>query len=249
MNLSLNVDDLIAELDCAVAPARRLAPSWNVPPTSELYIVADRKPSGAKADAEDDGVTRRLEIARWGLVPGWAKDPSVGARMFNARSETIAEKPAYRAAFAKRRCVIPAAGYYEWQKISGAKKKQPYFIHARADEPLLFAGVFEFWKDRSKPDDDPDRWLVSASVVTAAAEKGLAEIHDRMPVVMMRDDVDEWLDPGCGTDAAGDLLGRQIAAEPDRLTWHPVSADVGSVAVNRPDLADPVAVEPPGPAG
>lgn len=237
MNLSLNVDDLIAELDCAVAPARRLSPSWNVPPTSELYLVADRIPADAGQASQP---TRRLEIARWGLVPGWAKDPSIGAKMFNARSETIAEKPAYRAAFAKRRCVIPASGYYEWQKIAGVKKKQPYFIHAVSDEPLLFAGVFDFWKDQAKPDDDPSRWLVSASVVTAAAGEGLADIHDRMPVVMLRDDVDEWLDPESGKEAAQDVLHRQIAAEPEQLTWHPVSTEVGSVAVDRPDLADPV---------
>lgn len=240
MNLSLNVDDLIAELDCAVTPERRLAPSWNVPPTSELYLVADRRRPGGEADGGAE-IARRLEIARWGLVPGWAKDPSIGAKMFNARSETIAEKPAYRAAFAKRRCVIPAAGYYEWQKIPGAKKKQPYFIHAIRDEPLLFAGVFEFWKDATKPDDDPGRWLVSASVVTAAAGEGLADIHDRMPVVMLRDDVDEWLDPETGKDTAADVLRRQIDAEPGQLTWHPVSSEVGSVAVDRPELADPVA--------
>lgn len=240
MNLSLSVDDLVAELDCAVAPARSLAPSWNVPPTSELYIVADRKPRDADDSAEP---TRRLEIARWGLVPPWAKDPSVGAKMFNARSETIAEKPAYRAAFARRRCVIPANGYYEWQKLSGSKKKQPYYIHARDDDHLLFAGIFDFWRDKSKPDDDPDRWLVSASVVTAAAGEGLADIHDRMPVVMMPGDIDEWLDPESGKDAAQDVLRRQIVAEPEALTWHTVNTDVGSVAVNRPDLPDPVSAE------
>ncbi|WGW10802.1 SOS response-associated peptidase [Saxibacter everestensis] len=231
----MDPEDLANELECVLRPDRELPPSWNKPPTSDLYIVADRP------DKQTGDVRRRLEIARWGLVPSWAKDVSSGSRLFNARLESVAEKPAYRKAAHSRRCLVPATGYYEWR--AGSDGKQPFFIHAAADEWLCFAGLFEFWRDRSKPDDDPSRWLVSTTIITAAAKGDLADIHDRMPVVLDRRDYDRWLDPSSGADEALGLLSDTAGLQPGHaveLAWHRVGREVGSVAVDRPELAEEI---------
>ena len=208
-----------------VADDARLAPNWNVSPTQQVAIVVPPKP-----DEQDEG--RRLEAARWGLVPSWAKDPSIGARMINARSETIAEKPSFRTAFAKRRCAVPASGYFEWRTEGGVKT--PHWIHATDDAPLAFAGLYEFWKDKAAGEDA--EWLVTTTIVTTAARGAMQEIHDRQPVMMGSEALDLWLD----RDADQGTLLDVIAMPSPDLAWHPVRKAVGSPKNNAPENIDPV---------
>jgi putative SOS response-associated peptidase YedK len=211
---------------------RLLPPSWNVAPTDGVRIVVER------ADKETGEITRQLRVAKWGLVPSWAKDPSIGNKMINARTETLAEKPAFKRAFAMRRALLPADGYFEWKKPepgAASKRKQPYYLHADDGSSLALAGLYEFWKDPTKADDDPDRWLVSATVVTRPALPELAHIHDRQPLILRREDWEAWLDPAVGADGALDLL----SAEPPPIVATPVSTEVNTVANNGPRLVEP----------
>ncbi|WP_273652007.1 SOS response-associated peptidase [Cellulomonas fimi] len=212
---------------------RLLPPSWNVAPTDGVRMVVER------ADKETGEVTRQLRVARWGLVPAWAKDPSVGARMINARVESVAEKSAFARPFAARRALLPADGYYEWKKPEpGAltRKKQPFYLHPADDDLVALAGLYEFWKDPTRSDDDPDRWLVSATVITRPASDDLAHIHDRQPLMLRRDAWDAWLDPSAGADDARRLL----EAPAPRIIATPVSTLVSSVRNNGPQLLEPV---------
>ena len=206
------------------------APSFNVAPTDRVAIVLD--------SAKTEPPTRRLEAARWGLVPAWAKDPSIGSRAFNARAEEVEDKPMFRQALIKRRAVIPASGYYEWHTEDGVKT--PYYIHPADDSPLLFAGLYEWWKDASKPDDDPHRWLLSFTIMTRKSTGALGSVHDRMPLFIDADYADVWLDPT--TDNVGDLLDATIDAAPalvDGLAMREVGPAVGNVRNNGPELIAP----------
>lgn len=216
---------------------RLLPPSWNVAPTDGVRIVVER------ADKETGEITRQLRVARWGLVPSWAKDPSVGNRMINARSESVPDKPAFARPFGARRALLPADGYYEWKKPgpdAGHKRKQPYYLHPGDDSTVALAGLYEFWKDPSKAEDDPARWLVSATVITRPALPDLAHIHDRQPLMLRREDWDRWLDPAVDADGARELL----EAEPPPIVATPVSTRVNAVANNGPDLVEPEPEEP-----
>lgn len=238
-------------------PDKELGPDYNVAPTKNVYAVLSRVPEGAER-----GV-RQLRILKWGLVPAWAKDPSVGSRMINARAETLAEKPSFRSAFAKRRCLLPADGYFEWMPVEperrssdgeseeranegrsgrdhkpAKKKKQPYFIHPEDGGVLAMAGLYEFWKDPTRDDDDPLKWLVTCTVITTDAEDELGHIHDRMPMMIERERWAEWLDPRLtDTRTAAGLL---VPAQSGRLTAYPVSTDVNSVRNNGPELIEPL---------
>ncbi|MFJ9949422.1 SOS response-associated peptidase [Kitasatospora sp. NPDC091207] len=213
-------------------PAEALAPSWNVAPTDPVWTVLER------VDHETGELARRLRPMRWGLVPSWSKDPATGARLINARSETVHEKPAFRSAFAKRRCVLPADGYYEWVRVAAADGrkayKQPYYLHPRAGGPLVMAGLYEFWRDRSLPEDDPAAWLTTATIITTDATDAAGRVHDRMPLTIGPDDLDAWLDPE-HTDPAG---LRRLLHTPagDELAVRPVSTAVNSVRNNGADL-------------
>ena len=217
--------------------ARLLPPSWNVAPTDPVRIVVERA-------AKDTGeIVRSLRLARWGLVPSWGKDPGVGARMINARSESLLEKSAFARPLAVRRCLLPADGYYEWRKLPRPQDaparakvpKQPYWIHPSDDGVAALAGLYEFWRDPTKSDDDPDRWLVSTTVITTKASDDLEHIHDRMPVVLPRAAWDAWLDPAVGADgAAGIVAGEQVGME-----TLPVTSAVSRVENNGPHLLDP----------
>ena len=167
-------------------------------------------------------------------MPSWAKDKKIASRLINARSETVIEKPAFRKAAAKRRCLIPADGYYEWEKREGAKV--PHFLHT--DGVLAMAGLYELWPDPARDDDDPDKWFWSTTVLTTTATDTLGHIHDRSPVVVPDDLWSAWLDPGL-TDLAGvsDLL-ESIPAP--HLTPREVSTAVNSVRNNGPELVAPV---------
>ena len=143
---------------------------------------------------------RQLRVLTWGLVPSWAKDPAIGNRMINARMETVAEKPAYKRAFASRRCLLPADGYFEWYPTevkgkSGKPLKQPFFIHPTDGGVLAMAGLYEIWRDPDRADDDPDRFRWTCTVLTTEAEDAVGHIHDRMPLMVERDRWGAWLDP------------------------------------------------------
>ncbi|HEX9035124.1 MAG TPA: SOS response-associated peptidase [Streptosporangiaceae bacterium] len=221
-----------------------LRPDYNVAPTKPVYAVMTRQEKdGDNAAAAGVTAVRELRVVRWGLVPSWAKDISIGSRMINARAETVSEKPAFRSAFARRRCLLPADGYYEWQPPPAGTKgpKQPYFI-CRADHgPVAFAGLYELWRDRSVPKDDPVGWLWTATIITTTAPDELGEIHDRMPMVIDRASWADWLDPR-NTDA-GDVRALLAPAMASGLISYPVSVAVNSVRNNGPELieqADPV---------
>jgi len=210
--------------------ARLLPPSWNVAPTDPVRIVVERH--------RDEAPVRSLRVARWGLVPGWAKDPSVGSRMINARVETLDAKPAFRRALRARRCLVPAEGYYEWQTTErdGKTVKQPYWIHSGAGEPLALAGLYEFWRDPERADDEPHRWLVTMTIVTGDAGL-LGSIHDRRPVMLSPTRWDAWLDPDLQD---GDAVLRLLEDAPPALVPTAVSTAVNKVGTNGPELIEPV---------
>jgi putative SOS response-associated peptidase YedK len=216
----------------AVAADRQ--PDYNVAPTKRIYTVLEHKDE------------RELRLVRWGLVPTWAKDTSAGARLINARSETVAVKPSFRAAFAKRRCLIPADGYYEW--ITEGKAKKPFYIH-RADGGILaFAGIYELWRNSAVPDDHEDAWYWSASIITTQATDEIGRIHDRTPMVIAPETWADWLDPA-NKDKELMLAAMRPAmlSGSDGLASYPVSTAVNSVRNNGPSLIEPLGdAEPPG---
>jgi len=231
---SRNPDDLVEEFEVVDAPEQALPPSWNVAPTQDVYAVLERAPR----DDKEAPARRRLQVARWGLVPSWAKDASIGNRMINARMETVHEKPAFRRAFAGRRALLPADGYFEWYgEVKG--KKQPFFIHPSDGGVLAMAGLYELWRDPSVPEDsDVDPWLWSVTVLTTSATDDVGRIHDRMPLLVERERYDAWLDP-LSSDP-DDLLELLVPAAPGRLEAYAVSRAVSSVKNNGPHLLDPL---------
>ena len=200
-----------------------LAPRTNIAPTQDIGILR----------REDDGKTHWRE-ARWGLIPSWAKDDSIGAKMINARGETVAEKPAFRAAFARRRCLIPADGFYEWKSEEGGK--QPYRITLEDGRPFAFAGLWEVWRaPRGKSRLD------TCSSVTVEAAPAIAEIHHRMPVILEGDSFDLWLDPEARPAALQGLL----APYGGTLRAYKVSKAVNKVANDSLDLLEPLPEDAP----
>ncbi len=216
-------DEIARYFDAQLTARSALEPRWNVAPTDDVYVVL-----------QDGGLTR-LAPHHWGLVPFWATSPSVGNKMINARSEGLAEKGAFKAAFRARRCIVPADGFYEWRTVPGQKVKQPYFIHRHDDEPLAFAGLWEQWKGR---DRDNHAVLRSTTIITTSANGTMAPIHDRMPVILPPAAWEAWLDPGQDdVEALGNLL---VPAPESLLTMHPVSLAVGNVRNAGPGLAEPI---------
>lgn len=228
-------DDLAEEFEVVETRiAESLEPDYNVAPTKQVHAVVERA----------DPAERQLRALTWGLVPSWAKDPSIGNRMINARMETVAEKPAYRKAFASRRALLPADGYFEWYPTSrtdarGKPVKQPFFIRPRDGGVLAMAGLYEIWRDPTRADDDPQRFRWTCTVLTTQAEDVLGHIHDRMPLMVERERWHAWLDPTTPGDTS--LL---VPAAPGRLEAYPVSTAVGNVRNNGPQLVEPLPVEP-----
>jgi putative SOS response-associated peptidase YedK len=216
-------------------------PDYNVAPTKRIYAVLDRADRDSAEPDDHAGdhagkIGRELRLVRWGLVPFWAKDTSGGARMINARAETVAVKPAFRAAFAKRRCLIPADGYYEWQTEGKAKK--PFYIYRTDGGILAFAGIYELWHDRALPDDHENAWYWSASIITTDATDDIGKIHDRTPMVIAPDDWADWLDPA--NNEKEHLLATMRPATLGGLTSHRVAPTVNSVRNNGPALIEPL---------
>lgn len=223
----------VDEVDDSVGES---GPDWNVSPRRPVLTVRDH---------DDHRVLSRL---RWGLVPSWAKDVAIGDRLINARAETLAEKPSFRRAFARKRCLIPADGFYEWAAVgvTGSKpRKQPYYVHGRDDAPLALAGLWETWKvPEGVAVPTPDGWLRTCTIVTTDANAVLAPVHHRMPVVLERAAWDEWLDPA--VDDVGPLQRLLRPAADDRLMLHAVSTEVNGSRANGPGLIEPVDVGLPG---
>lgn len=208
-------------------PETLLEPSYNVAPTNSVYALL----GGAEAPA--------LTIVRWGLIPFWAKDISVGSKMINARAEGIESKNAYRHALKKQRCIIPADGFFEWHAQEGRKAKQPYYIHRVDHEPIAFAGLWETWRG---PDRDGEP-LRSCTIITTDPNDVMAQIHHRMPVILPPDQWDRWLD-GTHNDTA-EITKLLVPAPNELLTMHPVSTAVNNVRNKGEELIAPF--EPPEP--
>ncbi|WP_167046927.1 SOS response-associated peptidase [Salinibacterium sp. ZJ454] len=235
--VSDTTENLVGLFDVDLVADGLPGPSWNIAPTDPVLVLIDAIP---KDQPENPEPLRRAESARFGLVPSWAPDPGVGSRMFNARIEEAAEKPAFRDAVVKRRAAIPATGYYEWQ-LGADGVKRPMFIHSADGAPLLFAGLYEWWRNPAASAGASGRWLLSTTVFTTAASGQLAGIHDRMPVLLDHGFLDEWLDPYFEGDA--ELLAAIAAAAPsaaEPLTFYEVDKAVGSVQNNGPHLIEPL---------
>jgi putative SOS response-associated peptidase YedK len=236
-------EDLIEEFEIT-EPRNKvpLEPDYNVAPTKEVYAVLERAPSEDKTAPAD----RQLRVLKWGLVPSWAKDPSIGNRMINARMETVAEKPAYRRAFSSRRCLLPADGYFEWYPTdektkAGKPKKQPFFIRPKDGGVLAMAGLYEIWRDPTRDEDDPQAFRWTGTVLTTEAEDAVGHIHDRMPLMVTADRWGQWLDPTVkGKD---NLLSLLVPAAPGTLEAFPVSLEVNNVRNNGPQLLEPLPIE------
>jgi putative SOS response-associated peptidase YedK len=232
---SSSAEDVARYFDVDDVSEQALAhqPNFNTAPTTDVFVVFG------------DGTTRRLDTFHWGLVPRWAKDLKVGNRMINARAESVAEKPAFRAAWKKRRCIVPADGFYEWSMPEGARRKQPWFIHRPDGEPYAFAGLWEEWRGQLPTAADAEGGepageevtVRSATIITGPANEPMTAVHDRMPVILPASAWAEWLDPGTDPDRLGRLL---VPAPAGLVTMHPVSTDVNSVRNKGAHLLDAV---------
>jgi putative SOS response-associated peptidase YedK len=235
-------EDLVDEFDIVESRIQdALEADYNVAPTKEVYAVVERPPSKDSPEPPE----RQLRVLTWGLIPSWAKEASIGNRMINARMETVAEKPAYKRAFAARRCLLPADGYFEWYPTeeltsAGKPRKQPFFIRPKDHGVLAMAGLYEIWRDPTKADDAEDRFRWTCTVITTDAEDDLGHIHDRMPLMVERDRWSDWLDPRRPKDGLLDLL---VPAAPGALEAYPVSPLVSNVRNNGPELLEPLPLE------
>jgi len=236
-------EDLIEEFEVVDSRLEKsLDADFNVAPTKEVYAVLERPPS----KDSDDPPQRQLRTLRWGLIPSWAKDPSIGNRMINARMESVAEKPSFRRAFAARRCLLPADGYFEWYPTSqktkaGKPAKQPFFIRPQDGGILAMAGLYEIWRDPTRDEDDPERFRWTCTVLTTQAEDAVGHIHDRMPLMVEPERRAAWLDPA--VSSKDDLLALLVPAAPGRLEAFPVSTLVSNVRNNGPELVEPIPLE------
>jgi putative SOS response-associated peptidase YedK len=197
-------------------------PSWNVAPASNILVVV----------AGEDGA-RQLRELRWGLVPRWSKDPKSGNRMINMRAETVRDKPTWRRTLGSKRCIIPIDGFYEWQDQGKGKRKQPFYIAARDGQPLALAGLWATWRDS---DGDDELW--TCTILTTTANKLMASVHHRMPVILLPESWDAWLDPD---NKDVDQLAALLEPAPEELLalW-PVDQAVGNPRNNGPELQRPL---------
>lgn len=200
-------------------PSFPIVPRYNIAPTQLVPVVR------AAAQGEREWVQ-----LRWGLIPHWAKDARIGSSLINARGESLAEKPSFREAFRKRRCLIPADGFYEWQAIEGQKTKQPLFIHRRDGKPFAFAGLWDRWRAEDGTE------LPTFTIVTTAANDLLKPIHERMPVILPRDRFSDWLDTESHPTAEVQELLQALPSE--ELQMDPVSMRVNNARIDDPTCLD-----------
>lgn len=207
-------------VDEVVAPD--LGARYNVAPTDEAYAIA----------TSADG-TRRLGTFRWGLIPFWSKDARGGAKMINARAEGLLDKPAFKRAFERKRCIVPADGFYEWERVD-ARTKQPWYITMADGSPMAFAGLWDSWRPNRDSDEGKIR---SCTVITGEPNDAVARLHDRMPVLLPADVWDAWLDPD--NQDLGSLEGLLVPAASELVALRPVSRLVNTVTNDGPELLDP----------
>jgi putative SOS response-associated peptidase YedK len=209
--------EAIADAFGASLESDAVSPRYNAAPMQWLPVVR-RRSSGERV----------VQVLRWGLLPSWAKDESTAARLINARAETVAEKPSFRAAFRKRRCIVPANGFYEW--ATRPDGKQPFYIHSPDGSLLALAGLWERWM---RPEDAAA--IDTFTIVTTSANAMVGALHDRMPVILTPDDVAAWLDPETAPEVLQSLL---MPCPDERLVSHPVSRVVGNVRNEGPELIE-----------
>ena len=209
---------LAAQFDLATVPT--WTPRYNIAPTQEVLVVLQPSPQA----------NREARLHRWGLIPPWAKDPSIGNRMINARAETVATKPAFRRAFKERRCLLLADGLYEWQRQE--RRKQPFYIRLRDGRPFAFAGLWEHWEGSE------GMAIQSCTILTTTSNEVVDRIHDRMPVILSPTDYDSWLDPNIQEPTVLQTLLRPYPA--DEMTAYPVSTLVNSPANDNPGCTEPL---------
>jgi putative SOS response-associated peptidase YedK len=196
-------------------PRYNIAPSQLVPTVLRL-----------SQQSQNEKSVRQFQLLRWGLIPSWAKDPKMGARLINARAETVTEKPSFRSAFRHRRCLVIADGFYEWQRQE--RKKQPFYFRLQDGQPFAFAGLWERWQS---PEGDA---VESCTILTTAANELMSPIHDRMPVILARKDYEMWLAPEVQTD---DPLQQLLHPYPsEKMASYPVSTQVNNPANNSPEF-------------
>jgi putative SOS response-associated peptidase YedK len=209
---------------------------FNVAPTKNVFSVVTRHPRDDAGDRDLDRTERSIQAMRWGLVPMWAKDKSIGNRMINAKSETVTTKPAFRTSIKRYRCLLPADGWYEWKREGG--RKQPFFMTSPDGASLAMAGIFATWRDPQVEDASP---LVTCSVLTTSALGQLADVHDRMPLLLPTTAWDQWLDPDLPD--VTDLLGPPPRELVDALELRPVSSAVNNVRNNGAELVERVSLD------
>ncbi|PRY70180.1 putative SOS response-associated peptidase YedK [Glaciihabitans tibetensis] len=227
--LDRKTSDLVALFDIDVEGAILPGPSWNIAPTQNVRVVIDAVPKGTEASEP----VRRLESARWGLVPSFAKDLS-GPPLFNARSETVTQKPAFQSAVGTRRAVVPASGYYEWHEVDGVKT--PQYISLPDEELFLFAALYEWWRNPAAQ-SAAELWLLSTTILTRPSTGPLSEIHERMPVFLDAELASEWLDPHAdGSIELVELVADAAEDIADQAQFHAVGSEVGTVQNDTPSL-------------
>jgi putative SOS response-associated peptidase YedK len=218
--------DLVAMFDVEIEGENLPEASWNVKPTEQIPIVLE--------SAKQQPPVRRLEAARWSLVPPGSPDLSLGFPTFNARAESVAQKPAFAPSLTSKRALIPATGYFEWR--TDGSTKTPYFVSSDDGLPLAFAGLYSWWRNPALADADPARWVLTATILTTEAYGPLAEIHERMPLVLPEEWWDHWLDPHTKGDQQ--LVDAAVAASrplAEVLDFH----EVATVEGNGPELIEP----------
>jgi len=219
--LTIDPDELQRTFGWLKVPAQlTLSPRYNIAPTQPVATVANNG-------------QHTLELFHWGLIPAWAKDPGLGNRLINARAETLVEKPSFRSAFKKRRCLILADGFYEWRKEPGGKSKTPMYIRLKSGEPFAFAGLWEAWRS-----PEADETILSCAIITTTPNALMEKIHDRMPVILKPEAYERWLDPN---EQESDKLSSLLKPYPaSPMTAHPVSKRVNKPENDVPECIVPV---------
>lgn len=217
--LTLDPDELRQAFPWVAFPQQDWRPRFNIAPSQALAVV----PNNGE---------QRLDFFSWGLVPFWAKDPSIGSRMINARAETLAEKPSFRNAYKRRRCLVLADGFYEWQAVPGEKAKQPMYIRMQDGEPFAFAGLWEDWQSADGSQ------ILSCTIITTQPNELVRPIHNRMPVILPAEAYPDWLAPG---EVPASQLNHLLNPYPsERMQAYPVSRLVNSPANDSPECIQPL---------